>query len=299
MISDIINSIESVQEELKSDASGIRKQKQVKSKTKEKKVKLEEVQPEQVPEVKAETELETVKPSVQELVPEELPINIRPPSNSIPSKDDLFVAFMNNIDVSKMNLTELDKAAINNNIAKLQSSDMGLIRQCNSETCQQRNICPFNSINKFPENQLCPVEKAIVQYMQTGYYKLLEEELGHTNYNMIEVGTIHSLLEVDIEEFRARVYTNETGMIVQNAAFIDKESGSVIFNNVENPIYNLRERLDRRKAKLLQRLLLTPESKARFKIESKDRSSRTTKDLISSAEDKIKRIQQESKHDNK
>lgn len=303
MLSDIVNSLNEEQEKANPPKKKAAKKKAAKKKVAKKKatkrkvkeVKDVEIVEEVTAEVITEDSVEThIEETTTQLVPEETTEEPVTPVLQSDGKEELFDKFLSNVDVSDMNLSKSEMEELNKGLTNMQDSDMGLLRNCDSESCQQRNICPFNRIGKFPEGQLCPVEKSIMQYMSNGYYQMLEEELGHSNYNMVEISTIHSLLEVDLEEFRARIYSNSEGMIVQNAAFVDKESGSVIFNNVENPVYNLRERLDRRKAKLLQRLLITPEAKARFKVETKDRGAKTTKDLISSAEAKIRKLKDPS-----
>jgi len=222
---------------------------------------------------------------VETSVPETTPATLPEPTTS-----NFFQMIMQNIDQKKFSITEAEKTRMMETSRDLHDSLMGIIRKCNSNDCQQKSLCPFQCINKYPDGQLCPVEMAIAKFASKEYYTMLEDELQTTSFNIVEISTVNAIIEVELEEFRSRAYIHEHGLITQTAAFAIKESGAVIYNDVENPIYNLRERLDRRKNKLLQRLLMTPESKARFKIELKSKNNKTTKDLISSAEDKIRQF---------
>jgi hypothetical protein len=253
---------------------------------KEKKLVKKITKPKKISKAKKAEVKEAVIPNDAKPVETNIPNTIEPTS-----KTDLFNSLLSNKAVKQMDLSADEKKCVSEAIEQNITDTMTcVVRTCNSEKCKQKGICPFSKIEKFPDGSPCPLEVAIADFMSVEYFKMITEETETTNYNIVEISTVNSLIEVELEEFRARVYSNTEGQIISQAAFVIKDTDEVIYNDIENPIYNLREKLDRRKQKLLQRLLITPEAKARFKIEDKGRGAKSTTDLISSAEKKIQKL---------
>jgi len=259
-----------------------------KSKTKTKTKTKSKIDPKKVKQIKDELKKESTNNNISD--------KSSKPENK---EGDMFSMFMKHVNTSNMDLTEKDITSLENNVSTLYNSEMAIVKNCNPSTCEQINICPFNAIKKYPTGKLCPVELSIVEFMNKEYYKLLYEETEREEFNIIEMSTIRAIIELELEEFRARVLSNKDGMLKRNATFVIKDTGEVIYNDIENPVYNLRERFDRRKSKLLQRLLITPDTKARFGIDNRIRSKKSNTDLISSAEEKIKKIQDQTKDNTK
>lgn len=199
-----------------------------------------------------------------------------------------FIDFMSYVSGIPLDSSETNIVA--SGFREMQESTMNVARKCNPESCDIINICPFTKIKKYPKDQLCPVDKSIVDYAFKEYEQYLRDETGNIDgeLSIIERNTIVELIECDIEEFRARGYSNEKGLVISQAMFVIKDTGEVVYNDVENPVYNLRDRISRRKSKLLQRLLLTPEARARFNIDTSKRKTKNTKKIIEIAEEKIR-----------
>lgn len=208
------------------------------------------------------------------------------------NRANMFNSFMDNIDTERMEISEEDKANIKSGLTDIESSFLGIIKSCDAGDCNHVNICPFNKIGRYPNGQPCPLEKCIAQHSTDEYFKLLQEEIASTKFNIIEINTIHSLVEIEVHEFRARTFINEEGLVTRFAAFAVRRTGEIIYNASENPVYNIMEKLSRRKHRLLQRLLLTPEAKAKYHIDSNKNRKDKAKEIILRAEEKIRQFRE-------
>lgn len=195
-----------------------------------------------------------------------------------------------------IDLTQEESKTLKSTLDNVTRSYLGAVRICNPRNCGQLSICPFTKINKYPVDKPCSMEVLIANQAADDYYRLLGEELGGTNFNIIEINTINSLVQMEIEDFRLRTNLASSGSIINQPLFVDHKTGEVHYQSVENPAYNAMERIGRRKDKLMQRLLLTPEAKARFRVKSsKDRKDRQM-EALRRAEDKIQQLKLETQH---
>ena len=227
-------------------------------------------------------------------IPEDKIVPKQPTEPTIPknieNKDEMFKKFLAEIDTSKMELSDKEKATINVELDRIRNSYLGTVKKCDGECCKQIEICPFTPINKYPIGQNCPVEICVAKNSAQEYFRYLAEELQTSDFNIVEINTVYSLVHLDVEEFRARNFINESGLVVNSPVFAIRKTGEVIYGSIENPIYGIMEKLSRKRHRLLQRLLLTPESKAKYKVISGKDRSEATKDIISRLEEKMEKI---------
>jgi hypothetical protein len=199
--------------------------------------------------------------------------------------------FISNVNNSIDGLTTDQQAALTEGMNSITDSFLSAVKTCNTDTCSlYPEICPFSKIKKYPVNKVCPIELTIARQVNAEYYRLLQEETGNVSFSIVEKSTVQNLVEIELEEFRSRAAINRIGQTIEMAAFAVKETGEIIYNPAENPLYNTVDRLGRRKQRLLSRLLMTPEAKARFKIDIHRSSNDKTKEILARAEDKIKKF---------
>jgi hypothetical protein len=226
----------------------------------------------------------------------EVQIQPSPPVTLDEKEDALFKNFLSNIDTVSMNISEDDIKILQKRMSNIVKSHLGVVRECCPETCSHVNteqgtgLCPFAGLAKYPRGKNCPLEIALANHTAEEYYNLIEIENGSNSFTVMEHQTVRDLVEVELEEFRTRSYLNSTGSLIQYAAFAVKETGEIIYNMTKNPIYDVMDRTSRRKDKLMQRLLLTPEAKARFKIKDKRTNRDSTKDILSRLNTKLDKL---------
>ena len=207
-------------------------------------------------------------------------------------KNEIFKEFLSLINTEDMPLSDAEKEKLNAELDIINKSYVGIVKRCEHSTCNHTNICPFSAIGRYPIGKLCPLESCIAKHSAIEYFKHLAEELGSANFNIIEINTVYSLVAIEVEEFRARNFLNNQGIVTDFAAFAVRRTGEIIYNKSENPVYSIMEKVSRRKHRLLQRLLLTPESKAKYRVDSGKGRGNKTKEILMRAEKKIRQLKE-------
>jgi hypothetical protein len=126
------------------------------------------------------------------------------------------------------------------------------------QSCLHAHICPFADSQNTPNNLQCPMEQAFVSSKIESYMA----EHNVSTFTSSQFTLINRLTELDLSEFRLSsllaspqfqnpVWSQPTG---------STSKGTILFQDVISPIYEVQEKISRERLKLLQILVATPEA---------------------------------------
>jgi len=125
--------------------------------------------------------------------------------------------------------------------------------------CPFAQECPFVEIAKVPVGRKCPIEMELMAFWTSRYMK--EFEVDPENYS--EVGMITELVELDIYDLRASMILArpECAELTKDIVVgVDRE-GRPIVNREVHKAWELKERVKKRKQKILESLVGTRKEK--------------------------------------
>lgn len=138
----------------------------------------------------------------------------------------------------------------------------------------------YKEDNEYPMLQTCPVESSIIEIKIRQY---IEEFKNSIDLTPTTLALLTKLAEIDIYEIRCDMVlsagdTNDQGrnMLVQTVEAINEKTGDVIYGSKEHPMFNIKEKLQRQRDKILSQLVATPESKLKV-----NNNSQVASDLAS------------------
>jgi len=144
---------------------------------------------------------------------------------------------------------------------------------CGGEkVCPFSEECPFVEIAKVPVGRKCPIEVELMSFWTTRYMN--EFEVDPENHS--EVGMITELVELDIYDLRASMILArpECAEITKEIVVgVDRE-GKPIVNKEVHKAWELKERVKKRKQKILESLVGTRKEKYKRDAALKRRSEK-------------------------
>jgi len=136
--------------------------------------------------------------------------------------------------------------------------------------CPFAQECPFVEISKVPVGRKCPIEVELMTFWTSRYMQ--EFEVDPENHS--EVGMITELVELDIYDLRASMILARpecADMTKEVVVAVDVE-GKPIVNKEVHKAWGLKERVKKRKQKILESLVGTRKEKYKRDVALKRRS---------------------------
>ncbi|MDH3898619.1 MAG: hypothetical protein OEV18_14670 [Deltaproteobacteria bacterium] len=136
--------------------------------------------------------------------------------------------------------------------------------------CPFAQECPFVEISKVPVGRKCPIEVELMTFWTSRYMQ--EFEVDPENHS--EVGMITELVELDIYDLRASMILARpecADMTKEVVVGVDGE-GNPIINKEVHKAWELKERVKKRKQKILESLVGTRKEKYKRDVALKRRS---------------------------
>jgi len=184
------------------------------------------------------------------------------------------------------NLTPVQAKKINKGLMKLVSgtgTSIPLI--CRGVECPYTSKCILYQNSIAPIGFDCPLERIYID----AHIKFYIEELNiEWDTSIIERGQVLRIIESDILSMRASNYLATKDWYFESVVGIDDETGKPITNPAIHPAFDLKERCQNIKSKILKELVATRESAAKvYDIKTKD-STTITAETIQKAENILK-----------
>jgi hypothetical protein len=132
--------------------------------------------------------------------------------------------------------------------------------------------CPFVEIAKVPVGRKCPIEVELMAFWTTRYMQ--EFEVDPENHS--EVGMITELVELDIYDLRASMILSrpECAELTKDIVVgVDREGKPIVLKEVHKA-WELKERVKKRKQKILESLVGTRKEKYKRDAALKRRSEK-------------------------
>jgi len=138
------------------------------------------------------------------------------------------------------------------------------------EICPFADDCPLVEIGKVPVARKCPIEVELIAYWTARYM----DEFDVYPDNHSEVSMITELAELDIYDYRCSMILSQPGnaeLTQQIVVGVDAE-GRAIYNEDIHKAWELKERVKKRKDKILEALVGTRKEKYKRDAALKKRS---------------------------
>jgi hypothetical protein len=138
--------------------------------------------------------------------------------------------------------------------------------------CPFAEECPFVEIDKVPVGRKCPIEMELIAYWIARYMN--EFEVDPENYS--EVSMITELAELDIYDLRASMILSrpECAEMTKDVVVGVDGEGKPIVNKEVHKAWELKERVKKRKKKILESLVGTRKEKYKRDAALKKRSDK-------------------------
>jgi hypothetical protein len=138
--------------------------------------------------------------------------------------------------------------------------------------CPFAHECPFVEIDKVPVGRKCPIEMELLAFWTSRYMK--EFEVDPENHS--EVGMITELAELDIYNLRASMILArpECAEMTKDVVVGVDDKGEPIVNKEVHKAWELKERVKKRKQKILESLVGTRKEKYKRDAALKRRSEK-------------------------
>jgi len=138
--------------------------------------------------------------------------------------------------------------------------------------CPVAQECPFVEIAKIPVGRKCPIEVELMAFWTSRYMK--EFEVDPENHS--EVGMIMELVELDIYDLRASMILArpECAELTKDIVVGVDDEGKPIVNKEIHKAWELKERVKKRKQKILESLVGTRKEKYKRDAALKRRSEK-------------------------
>ena len=154
--------------------------------------------------------------------------------------------------------------------------------------CPFAQECPFVEIAKVPVGRKCPVEVELMAYWTARY--MSEFEVDPENHS--EVGMITELVELDIYDLRASMIFSrpECAAMTKDVVVGVDSQGKPIVNKEVHKAWELKERVKKRKQKILESLVGTRKEKYKRDAALKRRSEKDPSTQVSELRRKLEKV---------
>ena len=175
---------------------------------------------------------------------------------------------------------------------------------CCGNDCISAHICPFIAEKQtalLPIGKPCPIDMVIGQsYYNNILHDMQENQIEH---NATSETLLRELVSIEIYVSRIDDYLSKSLIDMSDAQMrapltygepvpVNMKTGEVRYKMVEHPLVKTRAGLEDRRAKILQRLLLTPEIRTKMKISTADSLSKLMEQQRKNAQEAIKNAKQ-------
>jgi len=139
-----------------------------------------------------------------------------------------------------------------------------------TEICPFKDECPFMEIGKIPVARNCPIEVELLAYWTARYM----DEFDIDPDNQSEVSMITELVELDIYDYRCSMILSQpdNAELTQQIAVGVDAAGRPIYKEDIHKAFELKERVKKRKDKILEALVGTRREKYKRDAALKKRS---------------------------
>lgn len=156
---------------------------------------------------------------------------------------------------------------------------------CTGKSCPFANSCPYEQIGKAPVGRPCPVEKQLISHWTEGYMAEFD-----VNFNSLtEVRMVAELAEFDIYEMRVTKYLAENHPTLMQDVIMGFDDDGKPFKNTEvSRAFDLKERIQKNRHKVLEALVATRKDK--IKILAETGSGGSTAEKLNELKKKIESV---------
>jgi hypothetical protein len=223
------------------------------------------------------------KPSKNVQLPDPSPEQVTPMKRTManvamiksppPDMEDSFVkAFIQSVQETGIKLDKKQTESLMSGFGTFKSSInyLGILKRCPGDNpdrhCEHFAICPFTSLDgdHFPVGQPCPLERIIADKEMAEYIRMIG--LTPDMLPLAIINQIYSLIECDISEIRMRNKINEIGYKTSKPIFAVNKTGEVVEAEEISIEFEIQDRVQRRKEKIMQSLMFTPEIRTKYKV---------------------------------
>jgi hypothetical protein len=166
-------------------------------------------------------------------------------------------------DYSDVKLTAEEAMSFRSHVVRMKygmSAAMPLI--CSGPKCPNK-ICPFHESKKYPLTKQCILEARLIQVMTQGYM----EELNVNVSSLTEMTLINKLVECDILDYRANLGLNggvdEEAKLLLKENVVEGKGGTISITTVVHPLLDIKEKLQRTRAAVLESFVATRKEKVK------------------------------------
>lgn len=164
--------------------------------------------------------------------------------------------------------------------------------KCKGLACPVFGSCPIQSTlgqEYVPEGEPCPVERHLIQMFAEELRQGVIEQVGEENYDKLMQTMVDELVEIHILEIRTSGDIANNGYISEVPVVISSSSGSkeILFKKELSPTLEVKLQLKERKRQILNSLLATPETKAKFSKKNRSEQASLASELAKMAEKKV------------
>lgn len=161
--------------------------------------------------------------------------------------------------------------------------------KCKGATCISAHLCPFLRINRpdlLPVGDSCPVDTMLAEQIYTETSRYVMAINGDTELDIFAEGYVRELVAIELYVARIEDNLSDAGEDGNNfltsvkIGAVNTRTGDPFYEITEHYLIQTRDRLLQRKDRILKALLITPESRARYK-----------RDKVMSIAEKMKEMQ--------
>jgi hypothetical protein len=156
--------------------------------------------------------------------------------------------------------------------------------------CPFAHECPFVEIDKVPVGRKCPIEMELMAFWTSRYMK----EFAVESENHSEVGMITELVELDIYDLRASMILSrpECAAMTKDVVVGVDDEGEPIVNKEVHKAWELKERVKKRKKKILESLVGTRKEKYKRDASLKRRSDKDPSTQVAELKRKLEKARE-------
>jgi len=167
-------------------------------------------------------------------------------------------------------------------------------KKCDPERCYTKTECPLWNIDPsaVPAGHRCPFELVEIDKIYTKYHDLFVNDLridkGIVDLYLKEL----IVLEINIERVNEAIA--DRGLLEQSPIFGFPKSERIIEGQISSPLFDILEKLLRRRDTFYKALLITSESRARYKMNAESDLQKLVDELKKRGKEAIRRYEQEN-----
>lgn len=134
---------------------------------------------------------------------------------------------------------------------------------CKADECPYAAVCPLVDMGKAPEGERCPLEIAMILKKFEEY----SEEFGIDENNVVDMGLVKTLIDYDIQEFRAENKIAVQGDFIEEVVVGVSESGEAHTAPQLSQATAYKDKIQTKKFKVLEMMNSTRKDKAGDKLQ--------------------------------